>query len=48
MEEAEQEETGIGCDLCDAWYHTDCEKLEDIHQNLIIYVSNVVIARYCY
>ncbi len=30
MEEAEQEETWIGCDLCDAWYHTDCEKLEAI------------------
>ena len=30
MEEAEQEETWIGCDLCDAWYHTNCEKLEAI------------------
>ena len=27
-EEAEQGETWIGCDLCDAWYHTDCENLK--------------------
>ena len=29
-EEAEEEETWIGCDLCDAWYHINCEKLEAI------------------
>ena len=41
MEEAEQEETWIGRDLCDAWYHTDCtcEKLEAIPESNYICVK---------